>query len=207
MQGADNGEAQRLESLWAGPFGDDYTVRNADAAEGRRPFWEQRAARFGFGSALEVGCNVGANTRWLAELLGVEHVAGVDINASALEQAREAVPGADLRLAPARALPFADDSFDLVFTTGVLIHQPPDELDEVLDEIVRCSRQYVLCGEYAAPELKEVRYRGVQGALFRNDFGRLYQERFPALQLVEEGFLARDEGPWDDLTYWVFELR
>jgi pseudaminic acid biosynthesis-associated methylase len=201
----DSSDAARLEALWAGDFGDRYTVRNAAAAEGRRPFWEQRVARLGFASALEVGCNVGGNLRWLAELLGPANVAGVDVNEQALATLRAAVPGVDVRRAQARQLPFADGSFDLVFTTGVLIHQPPAELGAVMDEIVRCSRRYVLCGEYRADALEEVPYRGQTGALFRDDYGRLYQERFPDLRLVEDGFLARDEGPWDDLTYWVFE--
>ena len=36
-----------------------------------------------------------------------------------------------------------------------------------MDEIVRCSRRYVLCGEYRADDLEEVPYRGQEGALFR----------------------------------------
>lgn len=201
----DGDEAARLEALWAGGFGDDYVERNRAAGEGRRPFWEERLAALGFGSALEVGCNVGANLRWLAELLGPEHVAGVDVNERALEVLRQTAPGVDARVAQARALPFADDAFDLVFTTGVLIHQPPEELGQVMDEIVRCSRRYVLCGEYRADTLEEIPYRGQEGALFRQDYGRLYQERFPSLRLVEEGFLPRAGGVWDDITYWVFE--
>jgi len=203
-EGDDSSDADRLEALWAGDFGDAYSVRNAAAAEGRRPFWDARHAQLGFASALEVGCNVGGNLRWLAELLGPDNVAGVDVNEQALETLRAALPGVDARRAPARELPFGDGAFDLVFTTGVLIHQPPAELPAVMDEIVRCSRSYVLCGEYHANALEEVPYRGQEGALFRNDYGRLYRERFPDLRLVEEGFLARDDGPWDDLTYWVF---
>ncbi len=201
-----DGNAGRLEALWAGEFGDAYTARNA-ADEDRRPFWEARLAALGFASALEVGCNVGGNLRWLAELLGPEHVAGVDVNETALVTLREALPGVDARRAAARSLPFADQSFDLVFTTGVLIHQPPDALGPVMDEIVRCAQRFVLCGEYRADSLEEVPYHGQEAALFRNDYGRLYQERFPELRLVEEGFLPRDEGTWDDLTYWVFARR
>ena len=74
-----------------------------------------------------------------------------------------------------------------------------------MDEIVRSSRRYVLCGEYRADDLEEVPYRGQEGALYRHDYGRLYQERHPSLRLVEEGFLPRDDGVWDDITYWVFE--
>jgi len=198
-------DAARLEALWAGEFGDDYVVRNRAAGEGRRPFWETRLARLDVASALEVGCNVGANLQWLAELLGTDHVAGVDINERALAILHERVPGIDARKASARHLPFGDRSFDLVFTTGVLIHQPPDELPRVMDEIVRCSRRYVLCGEYRADDLEEVPYRGEEGALFRHDYGRLYQERHPSLRLVEEGFLPRADGVWDDIAFWVFE--
>jgi pseudaminic acid biosynthesis-associated methylase len=198
-----SGEAERLEALWAGDFGDQYVDRNAAAGEGRRPFWAERHEKLGFTSALEIGCNLGGNTRWLAQLLGPENVAGIDVNEHALAVLRENIPGVDVRVASARDLPFADASFDLVFTTGVLIHQSPEELPRIMDEIVRCSRRFVLCGEYRADELEEVQYRGHSGALFRNDYGRLYMDRFPSLRLVEEGFVG--QPAWDDITYWVFE--
>jgi pseudaminic acid biosynthesis-associated methylase len=197
----------RLEALWAGEFGDEYVARNIAAEEGRRPFWEERVAKLDVASALEVGCNVGGNLRWLSELLGPEHVAGIDVNEQALATLRARLPGVDARQGSARDLPFGDGAFDLVFTTGVLIHQHPDELPQVMDEIVRCSRRYVLCGEYRADDLEEVPYRGHEGALFKHDFGRLYAERFPSLRLLEEGFLPRSESAsWDDLTFWVFEI-
>jgi pseudaminic acid biosynthesis-associated methylase len=198
-------DAARLEGLWSGEFGDDYVERNRAASEGRRPFWEHVLGKIDAASALEIGCNVGGNLRWLAELLGAENVAGVDVNEHALEVVRSEIPGVDARVASARELPFADDSFDLVFTTGVLIHQSPEELPRVMDEIVRASRRYVLCGEYRADELEEVPYRGQRGALYKQDYGRLYQERFPQLRLLEEGFLPKSEGVWDDVTYWIFE--
>ena len=65
----------------------------------------------------------------------------------------------------------------------------------MMREIVRCSRRYVLCGEYYADELTEVPYRGQEGALFKQDFGALYQRLFPELQLVADGFLSPRRGP------------
>jgi hypothetical protein len=106
---------------------------------------------------------------------------------------------------PARDLPFKDRRFDLVFTTGVLIHQPPTALPIVMTEIVRCSNRYVLCGEYYASEPTEVSYRGESGALFKRDYGGLYQKLFPELTLLESGFLPKEAGAWDDVTFWVFE--
>jgi spore coat polysaccharide biosynthesis protein SpsF len=105
---------------------------------------------------------------------------------------------------PGRELPFRDRWFDLVFTMGVLIHQPEITLPLVMAEIVRCSRRNVLCGEYFAEQTTEVPYRNQSSALFKRNYGGIYQELFPELRLLCQGFFSRDEG-WDDITYWAFE--
>lgn len=197
--------AAHLEALWAGDFGDSYVERNADAARGRERFWREQLARMGPESVLEVGCNVGGNLRWVAEAVGAQNTTGIDVNERALEALRESVPGVDARKASARELPFPDASFDLVFTMGVLIHQPPESLDPVMSEIVRCSARWVLCGEYFNEEAVEVPYRGETGALFKRDFGADYVRLSPELRLADRGFLARGEDSWDDVTWWLFE--
>ena len=73
-------------------------------------------------------------------------------------------------------------------------------------EIVRCSRRYVLCGEYYSAEPTEVPYRGETGALFKRDFGASTSSSFRSWRSCEQGFLGRDEG-WDDVTWWLFERR
>jgi pseudaminic acid biosynthesis-associated methylase len=194
-------EMTRLENLWSGEFGDAYIERNRLAGDAREPFWTSLLDRFPVRRALEVGCNTGANLRWLST---VPEVYGVDVNMLALEEIRRTLPKVNAVHAPGRDLPFRDGWFDLVFTTGVLIHQPPEALPLVMAEIVRCSRKYVLCGEYFAEQPTEVSYRGQHGALFKRDFGGMYRSLFPDLALRAEGFLARDEG-WDDVTWWMFE--
>jgi pseudaminic acid biosynthesis-associated methylase len=198
---------KRLESLWSGGFGDDYTGRNIAAGEGRRPFWKKVFARCKARSVLEVGCNAGANLRWIASLTDPRLVCGVDVNRKALETVRRTLPSVNALWSLARDLPFKDGCFDLTFTTGVLIHQPPADLPRVMGEIVRCSRRYVLCGEYYAETPEQILYRGHKGALFKRDFGALYRKLFPGLRLVDEGFLPRSRGGWDDVTYWLFEKK
>lgn len=61
---------------------------------------------------LEVGCGTGALTAVLVGIVGPEHVTAVDPTGSFVEHCRESVPGADVRLGPAEALPFEDASFD-----------------------------------------------------------------------------------------------
>jgi spore coat polysaccharide biosynthesis protein SpsF len=197
-------EVTRLENLWQGDFGNEYVDRNRAVAHGRGQFWREILADIQATSVLEVGCNIGANLHWISQIIPARRVYGVDINEHALRELRVSQPQVNALWSPARQLPFRDRWFDLVFTTGVLIHQPLNALPLVMSEIVRCSDRYVLCGEYHAAEITEVSYRGHSGALWKRDYGAFYQDLFPELKLLRSGFLSKDEG-WDDVTYWLFE--
>jgi SAM-dependent methyltransferase len=61
---------------------------------------------------IDVGCGPGALTTELVQRLGADAVAAVDPSGQFVEAARERHAGVDVRLAPAEALPFADDEFD-----------------------------------------------------------------------------------------------
>lgn len=62
--------------------------------------------------AVDVGCGPGALTATLAERIGPASVSAVDPSEPFMEACRAAVPGAEVALAGAEALPFADDRFD-----------------------------------------------------------------------------------------------
>jgi pseudaminic acid biosynthesis-associated methylase len=199
-------EAKRLEALWSGEFGDAYLERNRQAASGRDKFWNALLAKRKPATVLEVGCNLGGNLIWIARRLEPQNVYGVDISSAALRELKKALPDVNAVWSPAKDLPFRDERFDLVFTAGVLIHQPRQSLKQVMREILRCSRRWVLALEYYSPTTVEVPYRGNRGALFKRDYGRLYQRLAPQLQLVETGRLGQQDG-WDDVTHWLFEKR
>jgi len=71
------------------------------------------------GDALDHGCGTGRSTRFL-QTLGLR-VVGVDIEASMLARARKEDPSGKYRQVAVGALPFADASFDLVFSSYVII--------------------------------------------------------------------------------------
>ncbi len=75
---------------------------------------------------LEVGCGGGALLRWLAEQGFAAK--GVDILPEAVEAARELVPGAEILLTDAGALPFADGSFDRIIAHHLIEHIPEPPL-------------------------------------------------------------------------------
>jgi ubiquinone/menaquinone biosynthesis C-methylase UbiE len=130
-------DVRRLETLWAEDFGDEYVDRNSDVHVYREPLWRRLHENHPFTNVLEVGCNMGANLQWLAQIVEPPNVWGVDINAKALRTARSRLPDVNVVRSPARSLPFRDAMFDLTFCTGVLIHQPPEALPIVMSEIVR----------------------------------------------------------------------
>jgi 2-polyprenyl-6-hydroxyphenyl methylase / 3-demethylubiquinone-9 3-methyltransferase len=85
------------------------------------------------GLLLDVACGGGLLAPHLPD--GYRHV-GVDIVASALEQARE--HGVEPILADATALPFADEAFDVVVAGEVLEHL--EDLDTAVTELCRVTR-------------------------------------------------------------------
>jgi pseudaminic acid biosynthesis-associated methylase len=198
-------ETQRLEQLWAGEFGNDYIERNLAAYARRGEFWLPFIQELQPGSVLEIGCNVGGNLQWIAQEVDARRIVGVDVNAKALRLLEERVPGVRAMHAPARDLPVADRAIELVFSMGVLIHQPEESLTRVMSEMVRASCHYVFCAEYFDESTVEVPYRGQEGALFRRDYGGLFLELFPdELTLVRDGYLDTDKG-FDRNTWWLFE--
>lgn len=198
-------EALRLEKLWAGAFGDAYTERNAPDSR-RSIFWKKILSETRPKNILEVGCNRGGNLRWISQILPPRQVYGADINESALGVLKKALPSVNAVWSQARELPFRDGCFDMVFTAGVLIHQPSAGLKRVMNEVARCSRRWVLCLEYFSEKSEAIVYRGHRGALFKRDYGRLYRRWFASLRLKKTGFLGRDQG-WDDVTFWLFEKK
>jgi len=74
--------------------------------------------------ALDVGCGPGALASALAAVIGPDHVAAADPSQPLLAACAVRVPGADVRQAPADALPWADDTFDAALAQLVVNFLP-----------------------------------------------------------------------------------
>lgn len=187
--------------LWEGPFGDDYTGRNRVDWSARVPFWNKMLRDTRPQSVLEVGCNAGWNMR---AIRGLDHrieLRGVDVNQLALTEARFVGLNA-MQAGAAEVGALYPETFDLVFTCGVLIHIPPDDLGACMGSIARATRRWVLAIEYGSEAETEVEYRGQRSALWRRPFGELYQDL--GLHVVEQGVLLKPTG-FDNCTYWLLK--
>jgi len=69
---------------------------------------------------LDVGCGPGQLTAVLADTVGSSNVAAIDPSEPFVLACRNRVSGADVRVAPAEQLPFADDSFDATLSQLVV---------------------------------------------------------------------------------------
>jgi SAM-dependent methyltransferase len=91
---------------------------------------------------LEVGCGTGAISRRLATVPGVGEVVGVDPSTGLLDRARSLaadMPRVSFREADGRALPFEDETFDVVVTHTVVSHVP--EPERLVAEVARVLRR------------------------------------------------------------------
>ena len=194
------------QTIWNGGFGDEYTIRNAatdEAINAREDMWRKILAKVDEPrSALEVGANVGTNLRALRRIIGHDLYA-VEPNDYARDILRlegfHAIDGVASKIA------YPDSFVDMVFTSGVLIHIPPDQLLTAMKEIHRCSHKYIACIEYFSVEPETAPYRGNKEILFKRDFGAMWLDHFPKLMLRDYGFFWKRATGLDNLTWQLFE--
>jgi len=191
--------------FWRGSFGDEYTHRNNDLNLGARlGLWKLILPK-GCESILEVGANVGANLDALSQITAAEMYA-VEPNdtARSILASKQLMPDRNITGDTADKIGFPDKVADLVFTSGVLIHVPPDKIEASMREIYRLSRRWIICGEYFAPSEEMVPYRGHDGAMWRRDYGGMFLDMFP-LKCKTNLFAWKRMTGLDNLTFWVFE--
>ncbi|RCK79786.1 MAG: hypothetical protein OZSIB_3940 [Candidatus Ozemobacter sibiricus] len=193
-------------ALWAGSFGDDYLERTRLDWRGRCPFFRHVLSRTqGIASIGELGAGAGYNLEALHALNPAFRLTGVEINARACaEMAKRSF----IQVVQAPLQVFSPPApFDLVMTCGVLIHLPPSDLPLIYQRLYDLTNRYILLNEYFSPQPVAMPYRGLEGHLYKRDFGgELWDCHGDRLRLVDYGFLwKRVEQVWDDTTWWLFE--
>jgi pseudaminic acid biosynthesis-associated methylase len=188
--------APKQQHVWSSSFGNDYTKRCQRTPQQldevyttlygstRSSLNEEFLSKMsGAVSFLEVGCNIGNQLELLVKA-GIGDLTGMDIQFEALRYAASSGSSLKLVTAGAPALPFKEGAFDVVFTSGVLIHIPPEHLKSLMMEMLRCSRRYIWGFEYYAPELTPLSYRGESDMLWKGDYATMFLALPARLRLV-----------------------
>lgn len=206
--------------VWAGEFGKAYTDRNSSTPEELDQLYINRygISRTELNSKflsdvsdidhsiriLEVGANIGTQLS-LLQLSAFSSLWGIELQWYAVELSKQRTQHINILQGSAFDLPFKDGYFDLVFTSGVLIHIDPKNISNIIQEIYRCTRKYIWGFEYWSERYTEVAYREHQDLLWKADYAKLYQQKFSDLVLVKEEHYFYLDNP--DLVDTMFLLR
>lgn len=118
--------------------------------------------------------------------MGFQNLYGIEINSYAIELSKSRTKNINIIQGSAFDIPFKGEYFDLVFTSGLLIHIAPSDIEVVIQEIHRCTKEYIWGFEYYADKHTEIVYRGKKNLLWKANFPRLYLDLFGDLELVKE---------------------
>ena len=198
------------EDFWKNEITESYTRDNSAFNEelGLRA-WERtlsKIERSGISSYLDCGSNIGRNIAFLKQILPMATANIVELAVKPYEKCIKDFQIENSFLGPIKDARF-DRKFDLVFSSGVLIHVNPDDLLASMSRMFEMSARYILIGEYFNRTPVMINYRGEDDKLFKCDFGKLFVENFDCT-VLDYGFLwghEFDSAGFDDITYWLFE--
>lgn len=199
----------KQEQFWKDTYAKEYISRNSefDLDSGIKA-WAQMTKSLGpVGSILECGCNIGRNINILNHLMPGAEKSVIEISPEAFSVVTERYEFADALNCSIAASDFGGKQFDLVFTSGVLIHIAPENLLENLSAIYAHSKKYVILCEMFSRVPRTVAYKGEHDLLFTRDYGKFFLEHF-SCRVLDYGFLwghYYDDAGFDDLNYWAFE--
>jgi SAM-dependent methyltransferase len=138
-------------AYWTLRGGRDY-FREQEGQVGRtlRAEWiAARLAAYRPTSILEIGCGYGKLLRAIRDRSDAQ-LAGLDFSRTQLDAAGGFLGGVDdveLFLGRGDRLPFADGSFDMVVTSAVILHNPPEVADRIRSEVIRVARRFAAHNE------------------------------------------------------------
>ena len=136
------------------PEYDEWYLGVGRFASRERPGWhdavrdlEEAVAELAPARTLDVACGTGFLTRHLRG-----EVTGLDQSEQMIEIARERMPTAEFVQADAMPLPFADNSFDRVFTGHFYGHLAGAEREAFLAEARRVARELIVVDSAVRPD-------------------------------------------------------
>jgi SAM-dependent methyltransferase len=113
----------------------------------RRSKWfAEQLKDYEFDTILEVGCSAGRNLKYILERFGDVSVFGIDVNAKAIESAKANIPKerSVFKVNDLYNINNFDRDYDIIFSSGVLIHVPPANLKSIIDVLVLGAPKYIM---------------------------------------------------------------
>jgi len=203
---------------WTGSFGKEYTQRNAMSLDEvdelylknygvtRTDLNKSFLNRFSRSiKILEVGSNIG-NQLMLLQKMGFNNLYGIEPQREAIELSKSRSVGINIIEGSTFDIPFKDRYFDLVFTSGVLIHIEPKNIKKAIKEIYRCSKRYIWGFEYYSEKYENIVYRGKGNLLWKANFPKIYMDTFSDLKLLKINFIKYKDSDNVDVMFLLKKI-
>ncbi len=216
------GIVSKQTEAWSSEFGMEYTNRNLMTIEQMDTMYIKRygVSRIDINSefigdldrnirVLEVGSNIGLQLMFL-QRMGFANLYGIELNSYAVELSKSRTKSINIIRGDALDIPFKDNYFGLVFTSGLLIHINPDDINIVLKEIYRCSNCYIWGYEYFAEEYTQIKYREAKetdSLLWKANFPKIFCEQFKDLRLAKSKLYKYLNNDNADIFYLLKKMR
>jgi trans-aconitate methyltransferase len=110
----------------------------------RGKWFAEQLKNLQFDSVFEVGFFSGRNLKCIQEIFPDAALNGLEVNRRAVDFAKIKIPTANLLHQDLHEMHNLTQKFDVVFTSAVLIHIPPDEIQNVIFKCLDLSQKYVL---------------------------------------------------------------
>ena len=198
------------EKFWANEYADNYIEKNSDFDHdlGAKA-WNIILSKVknDISTYLECGCNIGRNIEQLNRVIPKSKKSIIEISEPAFDIVNDKYNFENSFNGSILKSNFEQKSFDLVFTSGVLIHINPDDLLLNMSKMYDYSKKYILMIEYFNRTPVSIDYRERNDTLFKRDFGKLFYENFNC-KIIDYGFLwgqIYDSAGFDDPVWWLFE--
>lgn len=203
--------ANEQERFWLQTYANRYIERNNsfDNELGLKAWRRMLAKAERIDSLLECGSNIGRNIGFLEQILPEAEKSIIELAVEPYRTVTERYPLEQSFNGSIIESNFALGSFDLVFTTAVLIHIHPDEVIANMRKMFDYSRRYILIAEYFNRTPVMIEYQGEWDRLFKSDFGKTFVTNFD-VQVLDYGFHwghEFDNAGFDDITWWLFEKK
>jgi len=129
-----NKDLRIIQSYWDSP-----------PATLRSKFFASKLKEYRFGSIFEVGFFAGRNLRYIKEEFPNVKISGLEINPKAVKFARDKLSmGEELICMDLHDMDNLSETYDVVITSGVLIHILPEDIREVVNKMIRRANSYIM---------------------------------------------------------------
>lgn len=126
-------EIPQIEAYWSSPPG----IK-------RSQFFVEQLKDYTFDSIFEVGYFSGRNLKYIQKAFPNVKIDGLELNAKAAKFARKHLNLPHLKCMNAYDINTIKEKYDIVFTSGVLIHIVPTDVEQIINKMMNISNKYIV---------------------------------------------------------------